>query len=97
MIRHPAAILAKNAIMSPGQRVFRAASPAILTFALPLAVWLDHHWSVLPSQKSNPVADQRGERWFDFLQVVQRGVNPRSKRRVTMVGGGIMSKVGNKR
>jgi hypothetical protein len=96
MNRPVVVLLAETAALTIEQQAFRATAPATLSFALPLSVWLDHRWSVRPLEKPKPVATRGSERWWSFMQVVARAVNPRSKRRVTVVSGGSMSVVGKK-
>lgn len=96
MSRPPAVVTAEMAELTPEQRAFRVAAKGRLDLALPRDVWLDHRFSVLPNEVRRPRAMRRvrsgnGEPWFDFMQVVQRAVNPRSRRRVVMLSGGAMS------
>ena len=102
MTRPAAAVLAERAPLSRGQRRFRAAANGRLDFALPRGVWLNHRYSVLPGEIGRPRATRRlasggAERWFDFLQVAARAVNPRARRRVRVVSGGTMSSIGRPR
>lgn len=93
--RPPAAALAEQAPLGRAQRKFRAATRGRLAFALPRSVWLDHGFSVLPGGK--PVAVRGGEAWFSWLEVVARGVDPRVRRRVSVVNGGAMANLGRRR
>lgn len=82
--------------MKPAQQAFRRAAKGRLDFALPRDVWLDHRYSVLPAQRSNPVGTRGAEQWYSYMQVAKRAVNPRSKRRVVVLTGGSMSNTGRK-
>lgn len=97
MSRLPELVLAETASLTPEQQAYRLAFGHHLNWALPLEVWLDHRYSVLPGERRKPVAVNGPERWYGFNQVVKRGVNPRSKRRVVVVSGGSMSKLRNRR
>lgn len=97
MTRPPEIVLAETATLTDVQRAFRLAARRQLDFALPLDMWLDHRYSVLPSQRRRPRACRGPERWYDYMQVVKRAVNPRTKRRVVVVNGGAMGGVRSRR
>lgn len=97
MTRPPEIVLAETATLTDVQRAFRLAARRRLDFALPLDLWLDHRYSVLPAQRRRPLACRGRERWYDYMQVVKRAVNPRTKRRVVVVNGGAMGGVGSRR
>ena len=97
MSRPPEVILAESAELTPEQREFRAGGNLLLKYSLPLQVWLNHRYSARPSEKDKPVQRRGRERWYSYLQVVRRGVNPRSKGRwIRMVAGGTMSNTGGR-
>ena len=89
-------IVAETAVLTEAQRTFREAAHGRLDFALPVDVWFEHHYGVLPIHRGSPVARRKGERWFDVTQVVKRAVDPRSRRHVRFVSGGLSSGVGRK-
>ena len=91
MSRPPEIALSQTASLTPEQQAFSRAAKRRLDFALPLDVWRDYQYSVLPSQRAKPVARSGTEQWYDYAQVVKRGVNPRSRRRVVVVTGGSMA------
>lgn len=97
MTRPAAAVLAETAPLSPTRRKVREDAGGRLDHALPRAVWLDHHYSVLPSERRRPVVVRGTDRWYHFTQVVRRAVNPRAKRRVVVRPSGLMTGVGTKR
>lgn len=84
-------LLAERTRLTLAQQAFRRAAKHRLDFALPLDIWFDHHYSVLPAQRAKPLASNGQEQWFGYEQVVRRGVNPRSRRRIVLVSGGTMS------
>lgn len=86
-------MLAETALLTAAQQKFRRAAKSRLNHALPVEVWLDHKYSVLPGERGRPVATHRSERWYSYAQVVLRGVNPRSRRRVVILNGGSMATV----
>jgi hypothetical protein len=97
MSRPPEVILAESARLTRKQREFRAAVTLALKFSLPLPVWLNHRYSVRPSEKDKPVQCRGQERWYSYFQVVRRGVNPRTRGRwIRMVSGGTMSNSGGR-
>ena len=96
MFRPPEIVLAETAFLTPAQQAFRHAARRSLDLALPQAIWLDHHYAVLPVQRNKPIARSTQESWYDFTQVVKRGVNPRSRRRVVIFSGGSMSGAASK-
>jgi hypothetical protein len=95
--RPPEIALAATTPLTQSQRAFRSAAKGRLDFALPLDVWFDNYYSVLPTQRGRPLAANGRERWYGYMQVVKRAVNPRAKRRVVIVSGGAMSGVRNPR
>ena len=94
MKRPPQVVLAETAELTPSQLGFRRSNRPTLDFALPEGVWLDHRYSVLHHEKQRPVARNGRERWFDHTQAVKRAVNPRVPRKVLVLSGGTMSRIG---
>jgi hypothetical protein len=87
-------ILAETATLSPAQLAWRRGARGRLDFALPISLWHDNRYSVLP--RSRPVSTRGGERWYTYMQVAKRAVNPRTRRRIIEVSGGSMSNIGSK-
>ncbi len=94
MSRPPAVQIAEQAELTPSQLKFRRSKRDRLCFALPLGVWLNHRYLVLPGEKQRPVAKRGRERWFEHTQVIKRAVNPRIPRKVVVLSGGTMSRMG---
>lgn len=97
MHRPPEVVVAVQAALPNAQLAFRLAAKGRLDFALPLSVWMDHQYSVPAQERPKPIAARGHERWYTFMQVVRRAVNPRSKRRVTVLSGGSMSGMSGRR
>ena len=97
MSRPPEIVLAETVPLTPRQQAFWLSSKGYLDFALPLDLWLDHRYSVAPTQRGRPLAEDGRERWYGYAQVVERGVNPRSRRHVPIVTAASMSTIRRKR
>ena len=91
----PEIALAATVQLSTAQQAFRqAACRHRLDSALPRDIWFDHGYGILPSQRSRPLARNGSEQWFHYTQVVKRAVDPRKRRHVAIVSGGLCSGVG---